>query len=503
MSRFLHIALAPGLLMLAAGPAFADGTTPDLSTIDLVQSTIATALDTIFNSLSSICVKWLGGLLVLQMVWTQIMGMLSGSAELERSWGKLAAGIMWAGFCLFIFENGADFIRSMANYLLNLAAGLTGQPFTPTYPITTGLASASNLLNAFDKGQSILGMLNPFPAIMMGLVALVILATCTVIAFRIFMISVETKIVIALSPISFALMGLNALRDQGFAPIKYLIAMGYRVLVLGAVLAAMTTFSAALMVVFQNLPASSSSSVWPPVWAAAIGYSLLGALAWNANSIAAHLASGSSSMTSADLGGPAAMAAAVGGAVGAAVGNALGDTKNAISKLTQSMSDWKKEGGMEIKNGSGAGGPDQLGLGQVPKPDFTPSSPTFSMGDEGGPRADDSKPDGGPEKTTPAPDDNNKSLEDHLKQFQPDAQPGERKDAARDAAREARRQARQSGGLGDNASIGGANPDAGSGAPSSPKTGKSVMDHLHSMHDHASRNQAPAVHVTLNTHQGE
>lgn len=491
MAKFLHIAFV--VVLLAAAPAFADGTAPDLSTIDLVQSTIATSLDQIFNSLTTICVKWLGGFLVLQMIWTQVMAMING-AEIERSWGKWVAGFFWAGFCLYIYGNGADFIRSTANYLLNLAAGLTGQPFTPTYPITTGLYDAASLLKAFDNGQSILSSLNPFPAVMMGLIALVILAACTVIAFRIFMISIETKIVIALSPISFALMGLNALRDQGFAPIKYLIAMGYRVLVLGAILAAMTSFSAALVAVFQNLPASNSSSVWPPIWAAAIGYSLLGALAWNANSIAAHLASGSSAMTSADLGGPTAMAAAVGGAVGAAVGHALGGTSGAIGKLSQSLSDWKKESGMGISNASGGGGQEPLGS-QALKPDFSQS-----VGGNGGLHAATSKPDGGAEKTTPAPDDNAKELDKYLNSGQSNDQPAAGRDTDRDAAREARRQAQQNGGSGENAGIGGANPDA---ASSSPKTGKGVMDHLSNMHDQASRNPAPAVHVTLNTHHGE
>lgn len=483
--------------LLAVAPAFADGTKLDLSTIDLVQSSLGTALDGIFNSLTNTCVKWLGGFLLLQMIWTQIMGMING-ADIEKAWGKWLMGFFWAGLCLYIYESGADFIRSIANYIMNLAAGLTGQPFTPTYPITTGLADASDLLKAFDKGQSILGSLNPFPAIMMGLISLVILAACTLIAFRIFMIAVETKIVIALSPISFALMGLNALRDQGFAPIKYLIAMGYRIFVLGAVLAAMTSFSHALVAVFQNLPASNSPSVWPPIWAAAIGYSLLGALAWNSNSIAAHLASGSSAMTTADLGGPAAMASAVGGAVGAAVGQALGGSINkAAGKAGQALSDWRKDAGMGMSNASDNGAAD-LGAAAL-KPDFSPSLGGNAVGG-GSPAGGGDKPgDSGKSDGAPPPAGNPNDGFGGV----PNGQGESQRDAGRDAAREARRQVRQGGGSGENAGIGGAD----SGAPPKPKSDepkkKGVMDYLGKAHDQAMRSQAPAVHVTLNTHHGD
>lgn len=472
MARFLFV-----VLLVVSKSAFADA-----DSIGLLQSSISTALDQISTSLSGICVKWLGGFLVLQMIWTQIQGMLNG-AEFERAWGKWAVGFFWAGFCLYIYENGADFIRSIANYLLNLAAGLTGEPFTPTYPITVGLASAANLLSAFDKGQSILSSLNPFPSIMMGLVALVILAMCTVIAFRIFMIAVETKIVIALSPISFALMGLNALRDQGFTPLKYLIAMGYRVMIMGAILAAMTWYSGALVTVFQNLPASNSPSVWPPIWEAAIGYSLLGALAWNSNSIAAHLASGSSAMTTSDLGGPAAIAAAVGGAVGAAVGSVL--PSGALGKIAQSMSDWTRGSGVGIGNAS------ETGRGALDMALQKPEGANLSIGGSSG--QGDSQP----------------KTENPKGEAQPEfkgvsnipSEAAKPRDAARDEAREARRQARASG-SGDTTGIGGTQDSTNNAAPASPR-GRGLLDHIGNIHDKASRNQAPAVHVSLNTHHGE
>lgn len=464
-------------------PNLAQAAAVDLSTIGLLQSSINTAFDSIFQSLSTTCVSWLGGFILLQMVFTQGSGLLQG-ADWERVWAKFLGGLFWAGICVYIFSNGADFIKSMANYFLDMAAGLTGKPFDPGYPLQVGINSAVGLLNALDKEHSVFASLNPFPSIMMGLVSLVILASCVVISFRIFMIIVETKIVIALSPISFALMGLTALRDQGFVPLKYLIAMAYRVFVLGAILVAMSIFSTSLVSAIQNLPPLSDANVWPAVWAAAIGYSLLGALAWNSNAIASQLASGTSGMTTSDVGGAGAIAAAVGGALGAGVGGAmgagLGAAKSGIGGGIQAMSDFMKSMG----SGVGANNVSDMGSGGLNAAPLKPDAPLNSLGPNAIEKAD------GP-KTEPNPNE-----------FTPPPQQEQGRDKGRDDAREERRQAaaaKKAGG--ETADVAaGSGATAGIGGTGSSGTGRGVMDHLSEINRHATNGQTHAVQVSMNTH---
>ena len=515
-------------LVLLAIPVFAlaqaVSTPVDNSTIGLLSTSLSTALDATFNKLTTVCVTWLGGFILLQMIFTQISNLLN-DGDLARAGAKFAGGFFWAMMCYYLFFHAPDFIKSMSNYLMGLASGLSGNPFNPSYPIDVGINSAGNLLNSIN-GRGIFANLNPFPAIMMGLVSLIILASCAVIAFRIFMILVETKIVIALSPISFSLMGMNALRDQGFVPLKYLIAMAYRVLVLGAVLAAMAAFSAALVSVIANLPPLSSSSVWPPVWVAAIGYSLIGALAWNSNAIASSLASGSSSMTTSDMGGPSAMAGAVGAAVGASLGPLIGKGLGAASDGAKGIRQLMAEGranNIGVRNGgdTGGGGGD-LGM-DLQKPDSVSRSLGDDKGiDSSGANGSDSTDkgidsggangsgstnkgidSGGANDGTPAPAPGVGEFVDGQYGGTPNTVPGSEitRDPARDAARAARRAAKQSG-TGQDAGIGGSSPDSPTNTDKNSTTGskKGVLDHLGDIHEQASSGQTHAVHVSINTH---
>lgn len=195
---------------------------------------------------------------------------------------------------------------------------------------------------------------------MMGLVSLVILAVSAILAFKILMVFIETKMVIALSPLSFALLGLNAFRDQGLAPFKYLVSMGIRMFLYGAVLAAMGIFSSSIIEAFKALPAASDPSVWPPIWAAAMGYVLLGAVALRVDSIAVMLASGSSQMSTGDAAAVGAVAGAAAGIAAAAAAPGVGKASGAAKSGGQSMADFMKSMGSSsaITNAGlqGAGG---------------------------------------------------------------------------------------------------------------------------------------------------
>ena len=358
-------------------------------TADLVQSSLTTALDTVFHDLQSWTVKVLTLLMLVQFLWSN-WHLLIGGAELEKVFAKLLGMLWWGGFVFYVFENGADYITKTASFLLQKATGVSGAPFNPTYAIDTGVGVASAMLEALDSSQSILSALNPFPSIMMGLVAVVILATCAVIAFKVLMILVETKIVIALSPISFALLGLDALKDQGLAPLKYLIALAYRIMIIAAILVAMGALGKAIVASFASLPSANDGSIWPPIWASAISFSLLFGLAWKADSIAAMLASGSSNMSPGDA---AAVGAVAGAAAAAAVagGMSAGAGASEVAKgLPAIPADMKSS--MSNDSPAGAGGKEQPIVGTPPRP--SPKAPELSKAQVSADRME-RNPDGG------------------------------------------------------------------------------------------------------------
>lgn len=344
MKKSTRIALGLGTALLFL-PLVSSAITAS-SVSSLLQTSLASALDGVFADLQTYVFRWLGFFILVQMIWTNF-GLLISGADTEKFLAKFFAGVFWAGICLFIMNNGPDFIKSIASFFLDHATGGAHVTFDPSYPISLGVNNASRMLEAMDGANGgILASFNPFPSIMMGLVSLAILATCTVIAFKILMIFIETKIVIALSPLSFALLGLNAVREQGFAPFRYLISMAYRMLIFGAILSAMASLSNAIVEAFNALPASSDPSFWPPIWTAAIGYSLLGALALRADSIAAMLSSGTSQMSTGD-------AAAVAAVTGAAAGGGLGAIAGALSGASTAASPIKSMGEFIKELGSG------------------------------------------------------------------------------------------------------------------------------------------------------
>lgn len=332
--------------------------------IEILQTSLSSSLDLIFNDLQNWAVLWLGSFILLQSTLSNVRLLIHG-AEIEKVFAKFAASLAWFSWCFYIFKNGANFIKSIATFLITKATGITGSEFDPMSPIDKGISVASTLLESLDGTQSVLGSLNPFPSLMMGLVALVILATSAIIAFKILMIFIETKIVIALSPFSFALLGLDAFKDQGLAPLKYLVSMAYRVMILAAIMSAMVLFSTNIIEVFKTLPAASDNSVWKPIWAAAMGYVLLAAVTLRSDSIATMLSSGSSQMTTGDASSSvmaAASGVAAGGALATAAATATGGAVSGAAKIPTLMSDYIAKMGGSISDASGRG------AGQTPPP---------------------------------------------------------------------------------------------------------------------------------------
>lgn len=327
------------ILLAAAAPAFA---VEQASATALVQSALNTAAAAVFNDLQSWAIAWLGTFLLLQLTITNIRHLFEHS-ELPAVFGKLSAGLAWGGITLYIFVNGAEFIKGVSNFLLTKASGLTGgAPFDPSYPVDLGINMASELLGALDNSQSFLDKLNPFPAMMMGLASIGILVVCAIIGYKIFMIFIETKIVIALSPLSFALLGLDTFREQGFAPLKYLISLAYRVLIMAAILAAMSSVSKVIVASFKTLPAVTDPSVWPPIFAAVIAMGMLGAFAHRSDSIAAMLSSGTSNMSPGNNGGQSSAASiaksgVLGGVAGIAAGIGAAAGGKTMSEVMKSM----------------------------------------------------------------------------------------------------------------------------------------------------------------------
>jgi type IV secretion system protein TrbL len=308
----------------------------------IVQDAITLSTKLIFDELSKTAFKMLTIFMMLQWFITHFKSLMSGD-EIQTVLGKTAMAVAWGSVVYYLMDNGVDWLRQISEFFYGSAESVAGAGFSPGYVMEFGLTITANLLNAVSDAQGILGSLNPLPSIMTGFCSFAILIITGLIAFKVFMLLAETSIVIALAPMSFAFLGLNAMKEQGLVPFKYLVSMAYRAMIYAAVIAAMGTLGGHIVAVLKTLPTLHDTDIWTPIFSIVLGYGMLGALAMRADSIAAMLASGSSQMSTGDASAVAVSAAAAGGAIGGAVLGAAGMASGGLASAPKAMSSFMTE----------------------------------------------------------------------------------------------------------------------------------------------------------------
>jgi len=308
----------------------------------IVQDALNISTKAIFNELTATAFKMLAIFMMMQWFITNFKNLMSG-AEIKVIFAKVIAIIAWGGVVYYVMDHGVGWLTQISQFFYERASVVSGTSFSPGYVMEYGLTITANLLNAVGAAQGILGSLNPLPSIFTGFCSFVILLITGLIAFKIFMLLAETSIVIALAPMSFAFLGLNALREQGLVPFKYLISMMYRAMIYAAVIAAMGKLGTHIVSVLKMLPTLPGADIWTPIFSIVLGYGMLGALAMRADSIAAMLSSGTSQMSTGDASAVAAAAGAAGGQIGSKVLDYSSSAAGGAAATPKAMGDFMKE----------------------------------------------------------------------------------------------------------------------------------------------------------------
>lgn len=339
---------------------------PDIS----VASTVLDSIKAVTNtSIMPMALKWLGAFFALQFVITNY-GLLKSGADIEAVFLKMAGSMVWFGVCVYILNNGPDLIDKIGT-----GAMTTFASDIPTFGAV--LTSTLTLCVALITGIGVVGApIIGFPGLANVLVGILfaVFSAGTYLAIKIFMLQLELGLIIMLSPLSFSLLGLNALRDQGIAPFKSILSLVYRIILMGVIASA---FGHVIDVMSANM--DQYSWVIPTQWPGKVSAILSGLMAfpvlcyllWKSDSIAASLASGTTDMAPSDIG--SAVSAGVAGGMAAHAA-----TQTAAAGVTK-MSDVLKNmmGGGEMKNagGTGSGNPSSQ-----PIPDASALSSLSSSG---------------------------------------------------------------------------------------------------------------------------
>ncbi len=374
--KSIHKVTLFALLLFATKNVFAyDGP------IDMVGGAITDAANQTFTSLNAVAYELFMSLAMLQFVLKMIKLLSTGESDIGVVLSKVAMTITWIGVVFWLLapvgaghNNGSDIIQKFVDYFITWAGKFSGGSgatafsaadifnvgLFATHNITASVAAAATGSVANTITTVVMPATAIFAALMLVLMNFFVLVSCAYIAVKVFMVKVELAIVLAVSPISFAFLGLDALRDQGIAPFKYGVAVMYRIVILGTIVGAMKIVSDNLTAVLAaKVAAGGMTDIWTPILAAIFGYVLIAFVAHKSDSIAASLASGSAQMGSGDL----ASAVAAGVAAGAVVASGGMAAGGAVAKTGGSMSDALKamrNNSLGIKNageaGSGASG---------------------------------------------------------------------------------------------------------------------------------------------------
>ncbi|WP_454734309.1 hypothetical protein [Cupriavidus pauculus] len=370
LSRLLVFAAFAAVCATASA---ADGGVPVDSILLAVQQAMAVSAQQINQNVY----KWLGAFLMVQFIWTNANHLLSGEADLQKAVGALARAVASAGIYLYFIQNGPGFIDAVGNMFISGSFG--------TLPDTSDiLTQTMGLCGGLVLAIAVVGLVSSSLATLLVYVTLTLFACGAYLAVKVFMLQLELGLIVMTAPMSFSMLGLKALREQGIAPFKSLIALAYRAVLLvviyasfgvlvnnvGGAITSVASMTGSLKDALQIGPAIQK------ILYSIAAFPLLAFLAYKSDAFASSLAGGSVGGGVADVAGAAAAGAAAGVALASGGAAALG----AAGKVPQSMA-----GFMDNLAGGSISNASPMGVGGGDAPVFTPpaSAPSLSVGAPG------------------------------------------------------------------------------------------------------------------------
>lgn len=466
----------------------ASATTPDGSIVNAVQAALEAAAK---SQILPMAITWLGALMAIQMVVTNL-GVLKSGGDLETVFAKFLGSILWFTFCVYVMNNGAGFIDSIGTSIINefMPSWLSpGYILAILTTVTGGLIAGIGF-----SGIMVLGSGNPMIALILTVIMFVIVGVGLYVSIKIFMLKLELGLILILAPLSFSFLGLNALKDQGIAPFKALISLVYRIILFGLVCTAFkevgTVTTTALQGIDWKNPADWVGAT-KLLFSAMFAFPMLGYLVYKSDSIASSLAGGSTNMGPGDV----ASAAAAGAAAGAAVATGGAGAMGAATKIPESMASFMSKiggGGGSVSNAS------SMGAGGFSSPAPMPSTPSASLST--GPGASDKSDFSS--QASPQPDLASQNISPHKVAAMKAEETAIASGASPQAVKAASNAAYMNSLNGSGASANISGPASSSSPEKSPTqqggNKKSLLEQLSNANHHISQEKA-ATHVSINT----
>lgn len=294
----------------------------------------------------------------LQWILTHWKDIFNG--DISNTLAKAVGLITWFGATVMLIKHMELLTNTFSGYL-SLAgnlSNLSGTEFTPGALIDRAVKIVKATNDAFAKASGAhwwqIGD-NMMSALMLTFANIFTFIAFLVIALSLFVAQLEFWVMFAVAPLAFGLIPLSAFRDQGFAPIKGVISLGLRLLILGVVVAVANALTRTLLNLLVTPGLAEGDSTFDPVWYYLAGMAGCAAMAFSAGKIASSIASGSASFSGADAMRGTMQMAATAGVATAGVGALMAASKAATGALPSAHDLGKAVGSMLPSGGGGLG----------------------------------------------------------------------------------------------------------------------------------------------------
>lgn len=292
------------------------------------------------------------------------------NADISNVLAKAVGMLSWFGATIWLLNHQTELSGLFAGYV-KLAAdvgGVSADDFTPwgvlkqakdVMVATHSAVWKASDVSAWQIGESVLASITLVAADLLTMIAFFM------IALSLFVATLEFWMLFAVAPLAFGLVPLSAFRDQGMAPIKGVISLGLRILILSIVVAVSKSLTETVLV---GLAAGLAKG--QTVFVALLEYlaGLFGCaiMAISSGKLASSIASGSASFSGGDairagmttaavVGGGAALTALAKPALASAAGAAGKGLAGMAGDFAKGAGSAASKAGVNGLTGGGAG----------------------------------------------------------------------------------------------------------------------------------------------------
>ncbi len=307
------------------------------TTMPGVAGKIQTASMSFFTNIQSMALSLLFKLFAVSFAVKSINMVLKG-AQIQDLLGNLARTVIAIGCYVYLIDNADTLLPAIIDSARTLAAqgsGMSIDALNPKDIMSLGIDLQDNMVLAFNQksgADSFTGAIkNFFPAMQIFGACVMILGAFAAISFNLFLAFCEAYMIVAISPLMFALGASEWTKDNALKPFQSMISIGLKIMVCSLIAA----YAIHVAPDWATQLSTWEITNWKPMWDTAFEIFALGILAlWAPSKLTQAVLSGGSGLSASDAvqtggnvgsmvagAGAAALVAGTGGAAAIAQGS--------------------------------------------------------------------------------------------------------------------------------------------------------------------------------------